>query len=131
MINKSSTVQNTLNSRNLTMSPNEAKSIIEALANGVDPETGEVLSAQSVFNNPQVIRALFVATKALDSLVKKEKREKTLPDNAGKSWSESEDSELLTAYDSRHVVKDIAVKHGRTEGSIVARLVRLGRIIKK
>jgi len=33
------------------MSPNEAKSIIEALANGVDPETGEVLSAQSVFNN--------------------------------------------------------------------------------
>jgi hypothetical protein len=54
------------------MSPNEAKSIIEALANGVDPETGEVLSAQSVFNNPQVIRALFIATNALDSLAKRE-----------------------------------------------------------
>ena len=113
------------------MSPNEAKLIIENLENGIDPETGEDLSGQSIFNNPQVIRALFVATKALDSLVKKEKREKTLPDNAGKSWSESEDSELLTAFDSRHAVKDIAAKHGRTEGSIVARLVRLGRIIKK
>ena len=55
------------------MSPNEAKLIIETLANGIDPETGEDLSGQSIFNNPQVIRALFVATKALDSLVKKEK----------------------------------------------------------
>jgi uncharacterized protein (UPF0254 family) len=130
MINKSSTVQNTLNSRNLTMSPNEAKSIIEALANGVDPETGEVLSAQSVFNNPLVIRALFIATKALDSLAKREQREKTLPDNAGKAWSEIEDSELLSAFDVGRSIKDIAAKHGRTEGAISARLIRLGRIKK-
>ena len=130
MINKSSTVQNALNFRNLTMSPNEAKSIIEALAKGVDPETGEVLSAQSVFNKPQVIRALFIATNALDSLAKKEKREKTLPDSAGKAWSELEDTELLNAFDVGRSIKDIAAKHGRTEGAIAARLFRLGRIKK-
>ena len=112
------------------MSPNEAKSIIEALANGVDPETGEVLSAQSVFNNPQVIRALFIATNALDSLAKREKREKTLPDKAGKAWSELEDSELLSAFDVGRSIKDIAAKHSRTEGAISARLIRLGRIKK-
>ena len=113
------------------MSPNEAKSIIEALADGgVDPETGEVLSAQSVFNNPQVIRALFMAKNALDSLAKSEKREKTLPDNAGKAWSETEDSELLSAFDVGRSIKDIAAKHGRTEGAISARLIRLGRIKK-
>ena len=112
------------------MSPNEAKSIIEALADGVDPKTGEVLSAQSVFNNPQVIRALFMATNALDSLAKSEKREKTLPDNAGKAWSETEDSELLNAFDNGSTIKDIAAKHGRTEGAISARLIRLGRIKK-
>ena len=112
------------------MSPNEAKSIIEALANSVDPETGEVLSAQSVFNSPQVIRALFMATNALDCLAKREKREKTLPDNTGKAWPELEDSELLSAFDVGRSIKDIAAKHGRTKGAITARLLRLGRIKK-
>ena len=113
------------------MSPNEAKPIIEALANGIDPETGEDLAAQSVFNNPQVIRALFVASNALDSLVKREKREKrekSLPANAGNAWSETEDSELLSAFDNGNTIKDIAAKHDRTEGAIAARLMRLGRI---
>lgn len=113
------------------MSPNEAKLIIETLANGIDPETGEDVSEQSIFNNLQVIRALFLATKALESMAKKEKREKTLPNNAGKAWSESEDNKLFVAFDSALSVQDIAAKHGRTEGSIVARLVRLGHIIKK
>ena len=110
------------------MTPNEAKSIIETLANGVDPETGEVLSAQSVFNNPQVIRALFIATNALDGLAKREKQAKTLPDNAGKAWSEIEDSELINAFDAGGSIKDISAKHGRTEGAIASRLLRLGRI---
>jgi hypothetical protein len=48
------------------MSPLEAQKIVESLANGIDPETGEILPAQSTFNNPQVIRALFVAAKALE-----------------------------------------------------------------
>ena len=112
------------------MSPNEAKSIIGALANGVDPETGEVLSTQSVFNNPQVIRALFIATSALDSLEKKEKWEKTLPVNAGNAWSETEDSELLSAFDLGCSIKDISAEHSRTVGAISSRLVRLGRIKK-
>ena len=112
------------------MTPNEAKSIIETLANGVDPETGEVLSAQSVFNNPQVIRALFIATNALDGLAKREKQAKTLPGNAGNAWSETEDSSLLSAFDAGGSIKDISAKHGRTEGAIASRLIRLGRIKK-
>ncbi|PKM36750.1 MAG: hypothetical protein CVV06_09435 [Gammaproteobacteria bacterium HGW-Gammaproteobacteria-10] len=110
------------------MSPLEAKKIIDALANGIDPETGEILSEQSTFNRPQVIRALFVAIKALDSAAKRAERTKSLPDNAGRSWSEKEDQELLTLFDSRVPIKDIAQKHGRTQGAIAARLVRLGRI---
>lgn len=41
------------------MLPNEAKKIIETLANGMDPKTGRLFPEQSVFNNPLVIRALF------------------------------------------------------------------------
>jgi hypothetical protein len=108
------------------MSPNEAKPIITALANGIDPETGEVLSEQSVFNNPQVIRALFIATKALDNLERrKENRDKALPQNAGNPWSDLEDSELLSAFDTGCSIKALSAKHGRTEGAITSRLIKL------
>lgn len=110
------------------MSPSEAKQIVESLANGIDPETGEILQAQSVFNYPSVIRALFVAVKALEGEQKRLERAKALPDNAGRPWSEHEDKELLALFDSNISIEDIAKKHGRTRGAITSRLVRLGRI---
>ncbi len=110
------------------MSPLEAKKIIEALANGIDPVTGEILTAQSTLNNSQVIRALFVATQARGKESKRSERISTLPNNAGRPWSEVEDQQLLTAFDSGTQVKDLAAKHDRTQGAIAARLVRLGRI---
>ena len=90
------------------MSPLEAKRIVEALASGIDPETGDVLPAQSTFNSPQVIRALFVAGKALDSAAKRAERDNSLPGNAGRSWSDEEDKELLSLFDSGAPVKSIA-----------------------
>jgi len=110
------------------MSPLEAKRVVEALASGINPETGEVLPAQSTFNSPQVIRALFVAGKALDRAAKRAERDNSLPGNAARSWSDEEDKELLGLFDSGAPVKSIAAKHGRTQGAIAARLVRLGRI---
>ncbi len=110
------------------MFPLEAKEIIEALANGINPETGEILPAQSNFNSPQVIRALFAATKALESAVKLVERNDSLPSNAGRSWSEIEDKELIACFDAGAPVKNIATKHRRTFGAIASRLVRLGRI---
>lgn len=110
------------------MSPLDAKKIIDALANGVDPETGEILPAQSTFNNPQVIRALFVALKALDGAARRAERNSSLPGNAGRSWQETEDKDLLASFDAGVPIKEIAAKHGRTQGAIAARLVRLGRI---
>jgi hypothetical protein len=110
------------------MSPLEAKEIIEALANGINPETGEILPAQSNFNSPQVIRALFVATKALERVVKLAERNGSLPIYAGRSWSDVEENELLVSFDAGAPVKEIATKHGRTLGAITSRLFRLGRI---
>lgn len=110
------------------MTSAEAKHLIESLANGVDPGTGEILPEQNPFNNPQVIRALFLAAKALEHMAKREQRERTLPNNAGKAWSEAEDKTLLSAFDSGITVKELSAKHGRTERAIASRLVRLGRI---
>ncbi len=36
----------------------EAKDVVEALANGVDPVTGEVFAEDSPCNDPRIIRAL-------------------------------------------------------------------------
>lgn len=110
------------------MSPNEAKSIIESLANGMDPQTGEVLAVPGVCSQPQVIRALFIAGRALDRLIARENRLKTLPENAGKPWSPSEDSELLKHFDGGLSMKALAAGHGRSNGAIASRLAHLGRI---
>lgn len=110
------------------MSPLEAQKIIASLANGIDPETGEILPAESSFNSPQVIRALFSACKALEKVAKNAGRQNSLPENAGRSWSNEEDLTLLARFDSGLPVKDIAAAHARTQGAIASRLVRLGRI---
>ena len=110
------------------MSPLEAKKIIDALASGIDPETGEILQSQSTFNSPQVIRALFVAVSALERAARRADRDKSLPDNTGKSWSDEEDKQLLFIFDGGTPVKEIAERHKRTLGAITSRLVRLGRI---
>lgn len=120
------------------MSPIEARRIIDALANAVDPDTGEVLSMESVFNNPQVIRALFIAMHALDGSIATEKRAKKKklvnsvpPEKAGRPWSTEEDAELLADFDKGTPADSMAEKHGRTRVAIAARLVRLGRVNKR
>ena len=110
------------------MSPLEAKEILDVLANGINPETGELLPAQCASNSPRVIRALFVALKALERSAKRAEQEDLLPINAGRSWSDTEDQALLATFDSGMPVKVIAAEHGRTFGAIAARLVRLGKI---
>lgn len=110
------------------MTPLEAKKIIEALANGIDPETGEILPPQSTLNSPAVIRALFVAGRALDRAAKHADRNNSSPAMAGLPWGDEEDQALLAAFDAGSTVKDMALKHGRTLGAITSRLVRLGKI---
>jgi hypothetical protein len=109
----------------------EAKSTLETLARGVDPATGEILSEQSPFNNPQVIRALFLAAKELEKLVPTEpprRVERERPKNAGRAWLPKEDEALLDDFDAGMSPKELAAKHGRTKGAIDSRLVRLGRV---
>ncbi len=110
------------------MTPHEAKKIIECLALGVDPETGEVLTEESTLNSPQVIRALVVALTALNSAVKRSEHNAPHADKAGQPWSTAEEEELLASFDAGTSIKEIAKAHGRSRGGITSRLVRLGRI---
>ena len=56
-----------------------AKELLSALADGVNPFTGEVLDRDNVCNRPEIIRALHTVLYELDEAVKKapKKRLKT------------------------------------------------------
>jgi hypothetical protein len=111
------------------MRPVEARQIIEVLAKGIDPATGEVLPEDSPVHNPHVIRALFLAAQALASTAELAERvRKPLPASAGKGWSEDEDRRLAEAFDAGTSVADLAALHERSRGAITSRLIRLGRL---
>ncbi|MFZ6713041.1 hypothetical protein [Undibacterium sp. TC9W] len=120
------------------MTPQKAKTILESLALGIHPETGDALPDEGIFNQPQIIRALFLAAQALGAgrqetevaMAKSasNEKQKSLPTNAGKPWTAIDDTELLAAFDAGAQVSEIAREFGRSRGSINSRLVRLGRL---
>ncbi len=110
------------------MNTDKALEIIRALADGVDPYTGEEYPADSPYQNPQTVRALFMATQALERTKKADDKLRKPPDNAGKSWDDEEDRRLIKAFDSGQTTKQLAEEHQRTEGSIRSRLMKQGRM---
>ena len=100
-----------------------AKELLMALAEGVDPLTGEVLPDDHVCNKGEIVRALHCAVEALSR-----KREKPLPENNGKPWTEELDQELCRLFDEGMKKKDLCTRFGRSPGAIVSRLQRLGKM---
>jgi hypothetical protein len=108
------------------MDESAATEILEALANGVDPFTGEILEQDSPFNNPIVIRALFFTLNKLKQGEPIKAINKETPVNAGNSWSNEEIVALVKEFQNSISVKQIAAMHGRTVGAINSRLMQIG-----
>ena len=98
-----------------------AKEIVRILADGIDPITGEIFPEDSVYNSPEVIRALFTLLEATNM-----SQENFLTRNAGKPWSDDEDNKLREEFAAKIRISDIAKEHGRTYGAIESRLEKLG-----
>jgi hypothetical protein len=103
----------------------ETLKIMRGLANGVDLETGNELEKNSVCRRPQVVKAL---NRAISALVHEQKREQRKPSNAFRSWTRTEDAQVCEEVRSGMDFHDIAKAHNRTLPSIIARLVKLGKI---
>jgi hypothetical protein len=104
-----------------------AREIINVLAQGIHPVTGEAMPADSPYNEPPVIRALFAVSQALQDCVAPRVRH-DLPANAGKTWSLEEDDRLRAAFDAGLELKQMALELGRSRLAVEARLVKLGKI---
>ena len=102
--------------------------IVRALADGVNPITGEAYPEHSPYAEPRALRALFSAVDLMQKEVEREKRRERLPANFGKPWTEGEDQLLVGEFDAGATIPEIARKHQRTQGSIRLRLEKLGKI---
>ncbi len=104
----------------------EAITTIRALADGLNPTTGESLDTNSACRQPQSVKAL---NRALAALLAQQDREKRNPANAGRSWSRAEDQQVCEELRQGQDINDIAKAHNRTVPAIAARLVKLGKIV--
>jgi hypothetical protein len=106
----------------MTMDRQQVITVLDSLANGLDPATGERIPLDA-FHRGDTVRALFAATELL-----KEAPAKRKSIAAGSPWSAEEDVRLCSEFDSGMTIAQIALQHGRTSGGITARLVKLGRL---
>lgn len=101
----------------------EALKIISSLAKGKHPDTNEPVPPGSLFESPNVIRALYTAASALEILKRRRNRQPAA--NAGQPWSDEEDSRLVTQYKGGVTdLGELARLHERSEASIESRLIR-------
>ena len=106
----------------------EALAILRKLADGLHPDTEERLQQDCLYQHPQAVRALHRAVVALEFQEEREHAKKFLPSNAGKPWNNAEDTQICEEIRRGVAFQEIAKLHNRTVGSIIARLVRLGKI---
>lgn len=97
--------------------------MLSALANGIDPVSGEVFPADSPYNHVEISRALFNAV----DLIKNTKLspDKSAPANSHQPWSDSLDNELTDKFLQGLSIEELAVFFQRTKGGIRARLEKL------
>jgi hypothetical protein len=103
-----------------------SRQVLQALVQGVDPDQGSALPADTVLNRVDVVRALLTAIEAIDAVNARAQRRAQLPESVGKAWSEPEEGQLRDESVRGEPITLIAAKHGRTVRAIEARLERLG-----
>lgn len=107
--------------------------ILNALANGVHPATGEVFAADSPYQHPDTVRALFEAVRTMESVASKapsvERRSGgDMPANTFVRWSLEEELRLAAGFDAGKSTAELARLHNRSRAAIEARLLKMGKI---
>lgn len=105
------------------MNLERAKELLTALADGVNPLSGELLADEDSCNQLEIVRALNIVLRTLDTQPGKPTTEK-----AGTPWSRSDEDLLCELFDAGCAKKEICDRLGRSSVAIAARLVKLGKI---
>jgi hypothetical protein len=112
------------------METDRAKEIIRSLADGRDPATRQPFPPDSPYQQADTVRALYVALEALERGGRARAPKPVDPNKPkmGAAWTPEEEQQLRSAFASHKPVQELAATHGRTQGAITARLMRMGLI---
>jgi hypothetical protein len=110
------------------MDREKAREILKALADGLDPSTGELTGKDSMLQQPDTVRALHLALTAIEQA---ETRQPSASAKNGTGWSPEEDEKLCKELYGSVDFAEMANIHGRSRSEIVSRLVALGKIKPK
>ena len=105
-----------------------AVELLSAVAQGVDPFTGEMLPESCICNQVEIVRALYCVLNEVR--LSSDRKQKSQPENAGKPWTKEEEEQLLQEYHESMTISDMAKIHRRSRGAIETRLVDLGMLEK-
>lgn len=116
----------------------KAKEIVQLLADGIDPVTGELLPKDSIYNEPEVIRALHTVINSIriprniSRKTKEEKQKENLengkPKNAGLPWDEESKSDIAQMFKSGKTPLELSEYFERTTSAITSELKHQGLI---
>ena len=115
----------------------EAQRVVKTLAQGIDPNTGEVFAPDSPYNHQKVIRALFtvhdfVRHARKPAITPAEKRQENLdlgrPPNYGLPWTDDARSQVAKGFEDGKTIGEIALAFERTQGAIRAELISQGLV---
>lgn len=120
------------------MELSKAVQMIEIVAGGTNPETGEPFPSNSPYNSPEIIRALFVCARYIKHPPPKcgqtleerqaENRRKGLPGNAGLPWTKELKAQLADSFKSGEPPLELAKKFERSTYAILLQLQNLGLV---
>lgn len=115
------------------MELHESQNIVKTLAEGIHPVTGEVFPADSPYNDPEVIRALFSVLgfvkqakrprKSIEER-RKENLEVGRPGNSGLPWTEDDRALVRSGFQDGIAIKKLAASLERSSAAIVAEVIR-------
>lgn len=114
---------------------------LKALANGVNPETGEFIASGSIVNQPDAIRLLFTLSDELAEEPEKLKRGKPTaeerqqkniaegrPAKSNFPWTEQEKMQLEAEFRENTSLDVLSLKFGRSERAVAIQLEKKGLI---
>ena len=114
------------------MEREHALKILNALANGVHPATGELFAADSPYQHPDTVRALMEAVRVMEGAPRErmpaERRSGEIPANNFLRWTSEEEERLAAGFDAGKTPAELAQLHNRSRAAIEARLLKMGKI---
>lgn len=115
------------------MDETKSVAILSALAQGVNPLTGEIFEPDSPYQHADVVHALHFAVERMrqsdpSHQGTKARSRSAERSNVGKPWTEAEDERLLAEFDRGRTPSEVARDLGRTLAGVEARLEKHGRL---